>query len=262
MRFQAYAYFSQAICPIPIYTTGCRTSRSRPLVPLPVEKKSVLEEKPISSHIFRLDGFPSCPEARSIVSCSVCLGCIAAPRRSACTRQSLEAEDLKSRLCFLWSLQSLWGGLPQHSPLTNASSKGYNTSFSVLYIQQNYIVIVTITTAKAKIIVTTFYVASPLLSDLCVVAPFILIITWEDGFCYPQFTNKVELLSSVLSLRFEGHRGGHRLIVWRCHRHPLRIPSHDKQKKISRPRRSSDVPQVSAPRPKISLFSCPLCYLG
>lgn len=28
IKFQAHAYFNQAICLIPIYTTGCRTSRS------------------------------------------------------------------------------------------------------------------------------------------------------------------------------------------------------------------------------------------
>lgn len=99
-QFQAYAYFSQAICPIPIYTTGCRTSCSCRVL-LPVKKKSVLEEKPISSSPFVWMCFALAPV---MLSAELESGEGAGRRPPGQPRgegRALEAQDLECRLSLL-----------------------------------------------------------------------------------------------------------------------------------------------------------------
>ena len=139
VKFQACAYFNQAICPIPIYTTGCKMRRSC-LVSCCLSKRNLSWRK--SQQLKRLSfGYVLlAPKTYSTWNYGTWLGCRADPSRSAWGETSLEAEDLEDKLCLSLTLQSQFSYFPQPSPLIYGNNSSHNTHLSRLQVQQNFII--------------------------------------------------------------------------------------------------------------------------
>lgn len=105
VKFQACAYFNQAICPIPIYTTGCKM-RCSFLLSCYLSKRNLSWRK--SQQLKRLSfGYVLlAPKPYSTWNYGTWLGCRAEPIWSAWGEISLEAEDLEAKLCLSLALQS------------------------------------------------------------------------------------------------------------------------------------------------------------
>lgn len=101
-----------------------------PCVPLPAEKKSVLEEKPISLNAFHLRCALLLP--RVTLHTAFGRGAGQHPAGQHPQGEGRGAEDLEARLRLLSTLRSPSGFLSQQSLQISANKKSGNTHFSAL----------------------------------------------------------------------------------------------------------------------------------